>query len=128
MPEFSDLNCKIYVETPMERGELARQVGVLIKGEVERFTVMSACGELDVQRNEEFDEERRAEFPDGFLYFRYVVEVYSSPGNEAQCRHVVAKIVGYLWSNDIPCVAACDYEEELPNRGGYKSPAVPWVK
>jgi len=128
MPAANDLNCKVYIDTSTERAELARQISALTGGAVERFTVTAACAEMDVQLNEEFDEKRRAEFPDGFLYFRYVVEMYTSPGEEAQCRHLVAKIVGYFWSNTIPCVAACDYEDELPNRGGYNSTAVPWVK
>jgi hypothetical protein len=41
---------------------------------------------------------------------------------------LVNKILTWLWSQKIPAVAASDYEDQLPNNGGYKSPLIPWPK
>jgi hypothetical protein len=76
--------------------------------------------ELDVDHSHERDPIAARRFPDGWLYFRYHVEV--------ERREHVAPLLRLLWDNGIPAVAACDYEDELPERGGGKSRNVPWPR
>jgi hypothetical protein len=128
MSELSHLDCKIYVDASITREELAGRVSALLSATLDRFTAVVPCGEFDIQRNEDFDETRIAEFPDGFLYFRYLIEVYTHTPNDSDCRAFVGKILEHFWSQGVPCVAAGDYENELPNGGGYNSRAVPWAK
>src|SRR3954464_9696066 len=84
----------------------------------------SACvgrelgGRSDARRSHDRDAIRAREFPDGWLFFRHNVEV--------ERRAHVAPLLRLLWGNGIPAVAACDYEEELPEGGGSKSRNVPW--
>jgi hypothetical protein len=96
---------EVYAHTDRDRREfgdwLERELGV-------RF---------DVDRNDDRDDERAREFPDGFLHFRYVIDV--GPGEP------VARLLRLLWDNGIPAVAASD-DDDLPEHGGYKSRAVPW--
>jgi hypothetical protein len=84
-------------------------------------------GEIDVRLNEESDSRRVVEFPDGFLFFRYALEVYPSPAVAHEERVAfTANMLRALWSSGSAAVAVSDYEPELPHRGGYKSPSVPW--
>ena len=61
---------------------------------------------------------RAREWPSGFLYFPYRVE--------AGPKRAVERLLPLLWDRGIPAVASCDYEDELPEKGGYKSRAIPW--
>jgi hypothetical protein len=97
---------EVYAHTDRDRREfgdwLEREIGV-------RF---------DVDGNHARDDERARDFPDGFLYFRYVIDV--GPDEP------VARLLRLLWDNGIPAVAASDGDDDLPENGGYKSRAVPW--
>jgi hypothetical protein len=73
---------------------------------------------LDAERNDDYDAAAAREFPSGFLRFRYRIEV--------DTRDVVERLLPLLWERGYPAVAVCDYEDELPEKGGYKSRAVPW--
>jgi hypothetical protein len=100
------IDCDVYAETTRDRDELAdwleRELGT-------RFYI---------DRRDERDPVLAREFPSGFLYFSYVIEAGPQP--------LVARLLRLLWDAGIPAVAACDYEHELPEAGGYKSRAIPW--
>ncbi len=76
-----------------------------------------------IDKNDEADKVRAADFPDGFLYFNYSMELCFR-GNRVKLTN---DILDVLWSNRIPAVATCDYEDELHKGGGYKNSDVPWV-
>jgi hypothetical protein len=126
MAGFNELECKIYVDANCAKGELATRIAELFSAHAEGTTIEMQCGEVDVQRNDEFDETARLEFPDGFLSFGLLVELYTDDPATPRCAGAAARILEYLWAQDFPAVAACDYEDQLPNGGGYKSTAVPW--
>jgi hypothetical protein len=100
------IDCDVHAHTERDREELAdwleRELGT----------------RLYIDRNDEHDEARAREFPDGFLYFCYTIEAGPQP--------LVARLLRLLWDAGIPAVAACDYEDELPEAGGYKSRGIPW--
>ncbi|HET8625927.1 MAG TPA: hypothetical protein VFL91_00805 [Thermomicrobiales bacterium] len=132
MTYSDDLDCKVYIAADAPRAELAAALARALAGAVDgpfRDTVRTPDALLDVVANDEFDERQQRDFPDGFLHFRYAIEVYprADAPHEA-VRQLVARLLEYLWGRGIPAVAACDYEDELPFGGGYKSLAVPWVE
>jgi hypothetical protein len=54
-----------------------------------------------------------------FVGWPIFVEVEAEPdADDASVVEITSKIVRELWDADIPAVAACDYEEELPWGGG----------
>jgi hypothetical protein len=126
MAELNELECKIYVDAEGTKEELAKRLAPLLSAAVQGTTLSVPCGEIDVQRNDEFDETQRLEFPDGFLNFRFLVEVYTDDAGTPHCSHVVIQMLEYFWAQGFPAVAACDYEDDLPNGGGYKSQSIPW--
>ncbi len=80
--------------------------------------VETSIGEFSVLKNDEFDEQMRKDDRDGFLYYRYLIEV--EPNKELGEENAVAfvsKRLEYLWSQDYPATAACGYEDALPNKG-----------
>ncbi len=88
-----------------------------------RSTFRFAEVELYIRRNDEADTRKAAEFPDGFLYFSHTMEVYP----EGDSIDVTNRILAAFWKAGIPAVCACDDEELLIEKGGYRSRNVPWV-
>ncbi len=124
---MTNLDCKIYVDASISRSQLIETIAKLLDGLAEKNTLRVPDFEIDVLENDEFDEFRRREFPDGFLYFHYIFEIYANTDRQIQDRAaLVSKILEHLWSEGFPAVAACDYETELPESGGYKNRSAPW--
>lgn len=133
MPDINTLDCKIYVEANISRDELVGYVVNLLSGTASGTgftkTVFTRYFEIDIMENNDFDENHRKDFPDGFLYFRYFMEFYALPGSASEARiALVTTVLQGLWSRGLPAVAACNYEDQLPYKGGYKSHSIPWIK
>ena len=143
MPNPNEMICVIYTDTAEAQSGLVDAVARLLPGRRDPQTyysvivprTQSRSGDqsagsyilVDVHKYRDFNAELRSEFPSGFLYFRYRVEVYTDTNKvDAELKHVVERILDFLWSTGCPAVAACDFEEELPHRGGYKSTLIPW--
>ena len=126
------LDCTIYVDTEMSIGDLAKLLADFQGGDWSGLTLsktvkVPGC-EIEVRKNPDNDPNGRADFPDGFLFFPYVLEFYPDPGIGREDNvSRVGKILSLLWSKGWPALAACDYEDELPCGGGYKNRSVPWV-
>jgi hypothetical protein len=121
----NDLDCTIYVDAPSGE-EIVELLVELTGGRADRFGTVEAPGvALDVDGNDEADAGRRSEFPDGFLFFSNRVELYSETPPAVA---LVTELLEALWARGWPAVAACDYEDELPHGGGYKSASVPWPR
>ena len=123
MNELRSPDCKIYVDTELSDQELMGIIMQIISDADD-----SAGVEMALYRNDEYDTQRRVRFPDGFLYFRYYIDAYL-PGKAAeQQAQIIAALLRSIWEYDIPAVAASQFEDLLPERGGYRSRAIPWAR
>ena len=121
-----DLYCKLFVDaddlTQAElQSQLVRCLGNLATSvtSVGQRSVDGLNFAIDVMRNEDFNATRRKE-PDGFLYFRYYLDVDAVPRQPRAAQvALVAQILQCLWAQGWAAVAACDFEDALPHRGGY---------
>lgn len=122
-------NCSIYISVNWTEEKLLAQLHNLVGGVRIAFSFIENNNYgLDIDENDEFDEEKQKKFPDGFLYFRYIVFIeFKNAVVENYCQKEVSRILEWLWSNGIAAVASCDYEDLLLERGGYNNRSVPWV-
>jgi hypothetical protein len=132
MDDTQEMDCKIYVETDLPPQKLGKRLAALLSGTVSdspaSSTVHTPLAELDIRKNSDADSLLARGFPDGFLFFSQVVEIYPAPKADRELRvALVAGILRHFWSQGFPAVAACDYEDNLPHRGGYNDPSLPWV-
>lgn len=122
---MSDLvvpDCRVYVDAEVGETEMIGVIAQLLYGD---GSSGAGC-EAGVVRNEDYDSKRRRQFPGGFIYFRYYVDLYMNElPVETQAR-LVASVLVSLWDWGCPAVAACSYEAWLPEHGGYRSTSVPW--
>jgi hypothetical protein len=112
--------CKIYVDTDREKSWLVEAIASYLSAESLRDTIDSDLIVVDVCKNEDFDATRRS-VDDDFVFFRYYLDVV--PGQAAERATYIATVnslLALLWNNGCRAVAACDFEDELVSRGGYR--------
>ena len=122
MREYDDLYCKLYVDTDLEIEQLKDKITSIVSGEKQLFrTIVTTYGEIDVNKNEDFDDEKRELVPDGFIYSKYYLDI--EPKEDIGQQDYISSIgdlLKSLWGSGLKSVAACDFEEELPQKGGYR--------
>ncbi|MBE9252212.1 1,4-dihydroxy-6-naphthoate synthase [Dolichospermum sp. LEGE 00240] len=121
MGERQNLYCKIYLDCDISLDELIRTIAALVHGRINRRSVLCAGYEIDARKNEDFDENLRCDYPDGFLYYPYSIDI--EPTEEILpilYKETIAKLLETFWDKNYQAVAACDFEDELPRKGGYK--------
>lgn len=112
-------DCKLFVEAEVSASDLISLLAHVLTGSATR------C-EMEILKNDEYDSKRRKLFPDGFLYFRYIIDLYLPDESLAAQAKLVSRLLEYLWDSGFPAVAACAFEARLPHHGGYKSRRIPW--
>lgn len=66
--------------------------------------------EVHISENKESDINKIHIYPDGFLYYKFIVDLEIKSENYIQITDLILRL---LWKNKMPTVAACDYEDEL---------------
>jgi hypothetical protein len=118
---YQNLYCKIFLDCDLEREQLTQMIAISIDGRIESKTILSNYCEIDIKNNEDFHDIQRHDYPDGFLYYPYYLDI--EPSEEvlfSSYADVITKLLEYLWNKGYQAVAACDFEEDLPRKGGYK--------
>lgn len=84
---------------------------------------------LSIIKNQDFDKVDQCSFPDGFLYFKFIIEVgFRGENLNVSYINFLSKLLNWLWVKGVSAVASCDYENQLLNNGGYKNESLPWPK
>ena len=120
MSEF----CKISVDGAIPKGKLASHIAESTGGELDdaAASITTKWATIDVVRNSDYDSSRISEWPDGFLFFAYLVEIHIEPrADVGTYRRNVGTLLDALWDRGLRAVAACDFEEQLPMQGGYRT-------
>ena len=118
--------CSLFIDSDVSREDLTLNLAKFFGVSPDRHYLSNEKGEVGVMKNKDYDSALHQDETDGFLHYRYFLEVEPNEelGKESAVEFV-SNTLKYLWSQGYPAVASCDYEELLPNNGGYKSPNVP---
>ncbi|WP_227793486.1 1,4-dihydroxy-6-naphthoate synthase [Paenibacillus guangzhouensis] len=117
----NDTFCKIFIDTDEQYEYLYHLINKLVNGNAEtRRDIKNETLVLSLVKNDDFDAIQRLDFPDGFLHSRYYLEVEPNGNFEFQ-RYImsISLLLESLWTSGLNAVAACDFEELLPRKGGY---------
>jgi hypothetical protein len=120
MESAENLYCKIFIDTDVSDEVVVQRISSLASGEIDQWSVVTEWGEIDIVDNDDFDDLKREEKPDGFLFYRYYIEM--EPEGDVHRNEYVNNVSGLLeglWKEGWKAVAACDFESELPRGGGY---------
>lgn len=118
LPLF-DLYTKIFLDTNEGKQNVIDCLAVIINGSVEGASVESNYLDIYVSKNEDFSDSRR-HTQDGFLFYKYYLDIEPKAGvKDNEFISSIANLLEELWKEDIKAVAACDFEDLLPQKGGY---------
>jgi hypothetical protein len=115
---MEDLYCKIFVETRHDRPWLLETIASILGGEHDRWTVHSEFCDVTAVVNDDADSTRFSKSEDGFLFSSYYLDIDAPRGSRAQYVGTIGTLLLGLWDAGCAAVAACDFEEELPESGG----------
>lgn len=116
-------DCKVYVDADVSLTELISLTEPVLFDPKDKLSL-----DVEILNNEDYDSKRRQQFPDGFVYFRYTLDLYISDATDARKAKLVTRLLETLWRWGYPAVAACAFEDRLPERGGYRSHRIPWSR
>lgn len=125
-----DSYCSVYFTETLQMPYLLRELMKRIGGKIiHRNSIEIELGRLSISENKAYNEYLQYQFPDGFLYFKFKMEInFKQNVQISQCINVVSQILTIFWDSNTPAVAAADYEQFLPLKGGYNSIGIPWPK
>jgi hypothetical protein len=117
----------VYVQSRLGKSELLGLISEKLGGQIDFDSMTTFQMDIYLDENEQYDQEKIKRFPDGFLYFRYLLDVdQSDVGEDRIYMEQLSQLLEFLWSIDTPAVAACDFEQQLPKNGGYRNELLPW--
>ncbi|MFD5730487.1 hypothetical protein ACFWMT_30845 [Streptomyces sp. NPDC058368] len=100
------------VAAPRILGRLRDALGLKDHGEVVVVGPVRVCGEPN-----DYATDGRAH-PFDFMEWPTVLECEATSGAPAEVVKAVTSLLEALWREGFKAVAACDFEDELPARGG----------
>lgn len=99
-------------------------------GEISSSTLELKFLSIDFTENTEYDNIRACMFPNGFMFFRYRIEIYVprliEETHYEDRLNVIKRMLAIFWKHNYAAVAVCDFEKVLPHRGGYNQLELPW--
>lgn len=121
-----NLDCNLYIDTDAEINILLINIADLFSSKLKRNSLVTDEGYITITENQQFNPINKKSPLDGFLFYRYILDVKPNPNLEKDnAISFVSKILEEFWANGFPAIANCEYESDLPNNGGYKSENVP---
>jgi hypothetical protein len=105
--------CRMFVRGPADRAALVDIVSTVASGEVDGFEVAAESWEAEIRNN--IDD--GAGLSEDFLFWPLCIEWYGLT-DEADLQTPVARVLMRLWESGHGAVAACDFEDQLPEQGG----------
>lgn len=117
---MENMHCKIYINTAKTVEDLRDGLEDFFGIIPDRFfSFESDYFFLDIRENKESDKEK-ANNENDFLLFSFFLDVdILDTGKREKYIHMISNLLEMLWENKYQAIAACDFESELPNSGGY---------
>jgi hypothetical protein len=115
-----DLFTKIFLDTDKEKTSVVETVSKIVEGSVTGSTIVTEQAEIYIFNNGDFSEEKRNQGSDEFLYYKYYLDIEPMEDvKEKVYIGEISKLLTELWDSGFKAIASCDFEDELPRKGGY---------
>ncbi|MBQ7776585.1 MAG: 1,4-dihydroxy-6-naphthoate synthase [Lachnospiraceae bacterium] len=115
---YDNLYCKVFIDTSLSYEELFSIIIDFTGGKKESFRDIAAdwC-DISVRKNKEYSLEQYLSDPTDFIYWKYFLDM--EPGNIEERGYIkrVADLLKHLKEHCTGVFAACDFEEELEEKG-----------
>jgi hypothetical protein len=101
-----ELYCKIFINCDLTKNELIQTIAKLVKGSVNGWDIQASNCEIYVSKNKDFDEFQRHDYPDGFLFYPFYLDVEAIEDKAIEkldpslYKNTIAKLLEDLWIRD----------------------------
>jgi hypothetical protein len=121
--------CLLYASPNLSEEKFKILLSDFLQGTIDKTSFIKGREfTITVLKNDEFNELQQVSFPDGFLFFRFLIEIERGLTEFDLYVRYIDRLITWLWSNHIPTVVSCDFEDLLSEKGGYKSTKIPWPR
>lgn len=115
-----DLFTKIFLDTDVEKAFIIETVSKIVKGTVDGSNILTEQTDIYIFNNGDFAEDKRNQGDDEFLYYKYYFEIEPTEDTiDSSFILEISNLLTALWEAGYKAVAACNFEELLPRKGGY---------
>jgi len=120
--------CRIYIVEIETDKTLLKSLSQLLDVPISnKIYIESDLYFLSLRNNEEHDVKKEKEFPNGFIYFKYFIEMdFEDEMDISSIVQLINQVLSFLWKNGYAAVTSCDFEELLLENGGYNRAELPW--
>lgn len=115
-----DRSCELFVDFEGSEEMLVALLSSLVDGSVAGSDVSGPWCEMSIDRNMWFEAHATTADNTEFLKFRYDVELdINDRIDRPTAVEKLGRLLKSMWSLGVPAVVACDFEDDLPRKGGY---------
>ena len=113
MPQDDDY-CSMYLDTDLTRTEVISVLCAMCSGTSQLRTIRSPKLEIDIAKNDAFDEEKRHKPDNGFLYYRYHLDITPAPNVQRPTYiEAIGLLLFTLRNNGFLATPVCSFEAHL---------------
>lgn len=117
---YNNLFCKVFVDCELDKARLSEFIISKLEGRVDAWEIFTNSSVMSICINKDSNKKMSNDPVDGFLFYPYYLEI--EPVNGVDQRDYISNITRLLqslWEAGFCAVSACDFEDELPGKGGY---------
>ena len=110
-----EIYCKVFVDWCYGRDELFEIVVDFLQAQKKTFySLYNEHLFIFIEKNSEYDEQLKNDREDGFLYYRYIFEIYSQSGIDFKNYIKALKnLIDFLRKMGCKVIPACNFEERF---------------
>ena len=125
--EMIDPYCKVFLDGPATVEQAVAVPHGVVGGSAGVGDVKADGVVILVEESDDYSAQGRLVFPTGYFEFRLLVEFLFDEGTplETAVRYV-SSVLEEFWAQGWAAVAACEYDDRLPHRGGFNVRELPW--
>jgi len=122
----------LWIDYPGNRSQLSADLSKLVEGHLiqeNSSMIRTDLLEYTVLNNPAYDEEKRKELDGGFFHYKFYCEIEPLEAINSEIltriKTELSQLLLDIWEAHIPAVISADFEDELPEKGGYLSLKTP---
>lgn len=110
----NSLYCKLFIDSDKSVEELENIICLILGGKIHPIrTIEIKEAAFDLRINKEFDLKKGKNKDDGFLYWKYFLDIEPIKTSKIDYINIVRDLMNQLKKQSIDSIAACDFEDRL---------------
>lgn len=118
----NNLYCSVFIDSDRSEADISHLIVTRVQGTENHFSEISCSwSEISLLKNPDANSKGTSKIEDAdFLFYPYKLEIYpvENISRDTYIEHL-GQLLETFWAKDMFAVAMCNFEDELPRKGGY---------